>query len=161
VYNEEQIDGFYEKTDEGFDHIKATRFSKGSAVCGVPWSKRIISRLGNLVAKWLFKPPIADYTSGFRAVRLKLYERIVLCESGFAVIMAELSQAVQFTDSFREVPYVPTSRSAEHRPSALYFLRLISPFPSTSFSVFCKKYGARMSMCSRLSAPRADAAGSC
>ncbi len=101
---------FYEKMNEGWDYIKATRYSKGGAVQGVPWRHRVISRAGNLIAKILYGLPLTDFTNGFRAVKVDLFKQMQLLESGFVIIMEELYQAEYLTKSFCEIPYTLTSR---------------------------------------------------
>jgi len=101
---------FYQKMLEGWDYIKATRYSKGGGVCGVPVSKRIISTAGNLLARILCGIPLTDFTNGFRAVKVSLLEHMALTENKFVIIMEELYQAKGLTRSFSEVPYVLTSR---------------------------------------------------
>jgi dolichol-phosphate mannosyltransferase len=55
---------------EGHDVVVASRFQDGSRVRGVPFSRRVLSRL----ASWLFRvvfpiKGIKDYTSGYRAYK--------------------------------------------------------------------------------------------
>jgi dolichol-phosphate mannosyltransferase len=55
---------------EGYDVVVASRFQDGSRVRGVPFSRRVLSRL----ASWLFRivfpiKGIKDYTSGYRAYK--------------------------------------------------------------------------------------------
>ena len=101
---------FYEKILEGWDYIKATRYSKGGGVKGVPWNHRVISVAGNFIARVLYKLPLTDLTNGFRAVKVDILKKINLSEFGFAIIMEELYQAKYLTNSFCEIPYVLTSR---------------------------------------------------
>ena len=104
---------FYEKMTLGLDYIKATRYSGGGAVEGVPWSRRIISVVGNFVARVLYGLPLTDLTNGFRAVKVNVLKRMTLTEFGFPIIMEELYQAKYLTKSFGEIPYVLTSRTEE------------------------------------------------
>lgn len=101
---------FYEKMLEGCDYIKATRYSKGGGVQGVPWRHRIISMAGNLVSRILYGLPLTDFTNGFRAVKVDLLKQMNLTERGFVIIMEELYRAKYLTESFCEIPYVLTSR---------------------------------------------------
>lgn len=105
------ISDFYSKMLEGYDYIKATRYGPGSGVCGVPLSRRIVSLLGNKVAKILFGLPLQDLTNGFRAVKTDILKQIQLTENGFALILEELACCKPLARSYAEVPYVLTSRS--------------------------------------------------
>jgi len=102
---------FYEKMLEGWDYIKATRYSKGGRVEGVPWMHRFISLVGNIIARILCGLPITDFTNGFRAVKVAILKKMNLKEPGFVIIMEELCQAKSLTNSFCELPYTLTSRA--------------------------------------------------
>lgn len=101
---------FYNKMLEGWDYIKATRYSKGGDVVGVPWKYRLISIVGNTIARKLYGLPLTDITNGFRVVKTDILKRMELKENGFAIIMEELCQAKRLTRSFIEFPYILTSR---------------------------------------------------
>lgn len=101
---------FYEKMLEGWDYIKAARYSKGGDVVGVPWMHRLISIVGNAMARNLYGLPLTDITNGFRAVKVDILKRMDLKENDFTIIMEELCQAKRLTRSFSELPYVLTSR---------------------------------------------------
>lgn len=107
------LEKFYEKMRESFAYIKATRYSDGGKVEGVPWQRRIISLVGNCIARPAFRLPLSDLTNGFRAVSVDVLKRVTYTERGFPVIMEELWQAKKLTRSFCEIPYVLTSRKAE------------------------------------------------
>lgn len=112
---------FYEKISEGWTYIKASRFVPGSAVTGVPWQRRLLSRVGNGVARALYQLPIRDHTNGFRAVRTDLLRQMQLTEHGFAIIMEELCEAKRLGATFCEVPYTLTSRGPEDGRSHLSY----------------------------------------
>jgi len=105
------LEKFYEKMSEGWDYIKATRYSKGGSVQGVSWGHRIISMVGNLVARILYGLPLTDITNGFRAVKTNILKQMNFTEQGFVMIMEELYQAKFLTESFCEIPYVLTCRA--------------------------------------------------
>ena len=104
------LKNFYDKMIEGWDYIKATRYAKGGAVVGVPWLNRLISTVGNVMARYLYGLPLTDITNGFRAVKVEILRKLDLRENDFTIIMEELCQAKRFTNSFTELPYVLTSR---------------------------------------------------
>ena len=104
------LKAFYEKMQEGCDYIKATRYSKGGRAEGVPWQRRVISWVGNIIVRPAFRIPIRDFTNGFRAVKVEILAKMNLTERGFPIIVEELWQAKKYTRTFSEVPYVLTSR---------------------------------------------------
>lgn len=104
---------FYEKMQEGYDYIKATRYSKGGKAEGVPWQRKIVSWVGNTIARPAFRIPIRDFTNGFRAIKVEVLAKMKLTEQGFPIIVEELWQAKKYARAFCEVPYVLTSRQAK------------------------------------------------
>lgn len=105
---------FYNKMLERWDYIKATRYSKRGSVVGVLWKYRLISFVGNAIARNLYELPLTDITNGFRAVKVDILKRMDLKENDFTIIMEELCQAKRLTRSFTELPYVLTSRKEGH-----------------------------------------------
>lgn len=105
------IEKFYEKMIQGYDYIKASRYIYGGGMSGVPWQRRIISLIGNKIAKMLFDIPLNDLTNGFRAVKTSILSKINLTENSFAIIMQELCLVKPFVHSYAEIPYILTSRN--------------------------------------------------
>jgi dolichol-phosphate mannosyltransferase len=103
------------------DVIKATRFREGGGMLGVPLARRVMSRLGNAVARALFRTGISDCTNGFRAIRTSLAQRLQLRESRFPVILEELYCCVFAARRFAEVPVVLTSRGAALRRTSFVY----------------------------------------
>jgi dolichol-phosphate mannosyltransferase len=112
------IPKFVEKMRDGYDVIKATRYSDGGAVSGVPAYRVLISRAGNWVARRLYRLPIADCTNGFRAVRTRLLSQMALTEQKFPVIMEELYYSSFLACRFAQVPVRLTDRSEDQRPTS-------------------------------------------
>jgi dolichol-phosphate mannosyltransferase len=106
---------------DGADVIKASRYVPGGGVDGVHVWRSAVSRLGNFVARLLFRLPVRDCTNGFRAVRTDLLASIDLREDGFAVIMEELYRLRPLAQTYAEVPIVLTSRADDRRASTFSF----------------------------------------
>jgi glycosyltransferase involved in cell wall biosynthesis len=104
------IDDFMEEMKKGTDFIKATRYSKGGGVNGVPFKRRIVSYLGNKLAKLFFHLPLNDYTNGFRAIKTKFIPQLRCTERGFAYLVEEVAQIKKLAKTYGEVPYVLTAR---------------------------------------------------
>jgi dolichol-phosphate mannosyltransferase len=117
----DDIPRFVDKMREGFDVIKATRYSDGGSVSGVPAYRVAISAAGNAVARLLFRLPIHDCTNGFRAVRTSVLRRMALRERGFASIMEELYWCRFLAQSYAELPVQLTNRSNQHRPTSFVY----------------------------------------
>lgn len=117
----EDIPRFVALMDEGVDVIKATRYSRGGRADGVPFRRWIVSAVGNLVARWLFRLPIHDCTNGFRAVRTSLLVRMRLTEQRFPIIMEELYWCRFLARSYAEVPVTLTNRTSEQRPTSFTY----------------------------------------
>ncbi|HEY0394263.1 MAG TPA: glycosyltransferase family 2 protein [Candidatus Elarobacter sp.] len=115
------IPKFVAAFDAGADVVKATRFRKGGGMRGVPWSRRIFSIAGNVVAAALFRTGVRDCTNGFRAVRVALLMRMRLRERGFPVIVEELWWCKALGARFAEVPVILTSRAGAQRPTAFQY----------------------------------------
>lgn len=115
------IPRFAEQMRGGADVIKATRYTAGGQMVGVPWQRALVSRVGNALARALFRLPLRDCTNGFRAVRTSLLTRMDLRERGFPVIMEELYWCRFLATSFAEVPVTLTdagrATSFRYRPS--------------------------------------------
>ena len=115
------IPRFVEKMRDGYDVIKATRYSNGGEVSGVPVYRVMISRAGNWIARRLYRLPIADCTNGFRAVRTSLLSQMELTERTFAVIMEELYYSSFLARTFAQVPVRLTNRREEQRPTSFVY----------------------------------------
>jgi dolichol-phosphate mannosyltransferase len=101
---------FVDKMREGYDVIKATRYSHGGGAWGLPLYRVAISAVGNRIARILFRLPVHDSTNGFRAVRVPLLMRMRLTENRFSIIMEELYWSKFLGGRFAEVPVTLTER---------------------------------------------------
>jgi dolichol-phosphate mannosyltransferase len=106
---------------EGHDYIKGSRFAPGGGMTGVPASRRLVSQVGNYVARVLFGTSVRDVTNGFRAVRTDLILSWPLRERGFAVIVEELDWALRSGAEIVEFPSVLTARTREQRRTAFSY----------------------------------------
>jgi dolichol-phosphate mannosyltransferase len=112
---------FFKKMQSNADVIKATRYSDGGQVVGVPFKRRILSRAGNIIARKLLRLPITDPTNGFRALRTNLANSFDFKENGFPIIMEELYLLSGMKLSYENVPVTLTNRSSEGRGSSFSY----------------------------------------
>jgi glycosyltransferase involved in cell wall biosynthesis len=106
---------------QGNDYIKASRFRPGGGMASVPLSRSLFSRAGNVVGRALFGTTVRDVTNGFRAVRTDLFLSWPLRESGFAIILEEMSWALRSGVRVAEFPTVLTARTGDQRPTAFSY----------------------------------------
>jgi glycosyltransferase involved in cell wall biosynthesis len=112
---------FFAAMKKGADVIKATRYSRGSRVEGVDWRRRLISFIGNTLARVLVPLPISDYTNGFRALNSHVLRQLTTRETGFSMLIEEVSQARRLRASFAEVPYTLTVRAKKESKSKFVY----------------------------------------
>jgi dolichol-phosphate mannosyltransferase len=63
---------------DGADLVIGSRYVPGGAVRNWPWSRRLLSRAGNLYIRLLLAMPVRDATAGYRLFRRSALERIAL-----------------------------------------------------------------------------------
>lgn len=123
------LQAFYNKMAAGYDYIKATRYAQGGGTACVPWQHRIMSVLGNSLARILYGLPLTDLTNGFRAVKTDILKKMLLHEPDFSIIMEELYYAKCLANSFSEVPFVLGSRAdGQGKSKFSYNLRTIAKY---------------------------------
>jgi dolichol-phosphate mannosyltransferase len=99
---------------EGRDVIIASRYREGSSVRGVPFARRVFSRVAGAMFQTVF--PIAgvrDYTCGFRAYRagvlqdaLRIYGPQFFDQQGFQCMVDILLKLSRMQLIFGELPMV-------------------------------------------------------
>jgi dolichol-phosphate mannosyltransferase len=77
----------------GADAVVGSRFVRGGGMEGVPWWRALISRTGNAFGRVVLALPIRDLTSGFRAMRMPVFDRIRLDENGFTIQLEMIVKA--------------------------------------------------------------------
>lgn len=115
------IHKFVARMEEGFEVIKASRYSHGGRVQGVPAYRYWISRLGNLLAHGLYGIPIWDCTNGFRAIKTEIVQAMNLQANNFSIIMEELYFAKFLAKSFCQVPVVLSNRAGHLRRTSFAY----------------------------------------
>lgn len=105
------LHAFVREMERGTDFIKATRYREGGGTRGVPLGRRLVSRIGNLMAKIVFRLPLSDYTNGFRAVKTRFFAKINCREKGFSYLIEEVYCISKQAKTYAEVPYILTARS--------------------------------------------------
>ena len=101
---------FVKKASSSVDCVKATRYSEGGRISGVPLYRQYLSIIANNFARICFGVGITDCTNGFRMVRISALDKLILKEKGFSSIVEELYQLKKIGAKFDNVPVVLTAR---------------------------------------------------
>lgn len=108
------------------DAAYASRFVPGGAMVGVPWSRRWISRLGNMVFRALFLTRVRDLTTGYRAYRTSAVRELSLRGQGFETQLEISIRLVHAKRQIVELPLRLTTRAAGE--SKMRYLNLVSTY---------------------------------
>ena len=84
----------------------ASRSVSGATVLNWPWKRRVLSRLGNLLARPLV--PVADATSGYFVCQAQLVKSLTPDARGFKILLEILVRGG--VQRVQEVPYAFTDR---------------------------------------------------
>jgi dolichol-phosphate mannosyltransferase len=103
----------------GADVALGSRFVPGGGMEGVPLWRVVISRAGNAFGRVVLGVPIRDLTTGYRAVRRPVLEKIVLGEDGFTIQLESVVKAIAAGYEVVEVPIVLGTR--RHGQSHMYY----------------------------------------
>jgi dolichol-phosphate mannosyltransferase len=103
-----------ERIDDGYDLVIASRFVRGGREEGVPWRRRMLSRMAGLVfCSACPIPGVRDYTTGFRAYRAALLQDLwriygdrLIEAAAFSVMTEILLKARAVRPRIAEVPLV-------------------------------------------------------
>jgi len=109
--NIQYLYAFLVEMQKDVDVIKATRYSGGGGVTGVPFRRWIVSYVGNSMARHLLHLKLTDYTNGFRAIKTELLVKNKFEEQGFAYLIEEVVKVSRIAKTFANVPYVLTVRN--------------------------------------------------
>lgn len=104
------IPKFTKKIEEGYDLVLGSRFIAGGKMVGVPYLRALISKMGNIVGKILLNIPVQDFTTGYRAGKREVFEKISLTETGFGIQLEETVLAAAHGFKLGEVPIILTTR---------------------------------------------------
>lgn len=76
------INKMYEKIQQGFDIVCATRYGRGGSKIGGPLLKTILSRIAGLATPLLLGIPTTDIANGFKMYRKEVIDKIKINSTG-------------------------------------------------------------------------------
>ncbi len=109
-HSPEYIPLFLNEIEEGCDFVIGSRHVSGGAIPEWGFHRRLISYLGNLFARTVLPlEGVSDCTSGYRAIKVSLLEKISLSDinvRGYAFQLSLLYSAIRNGAIIREIPIV-------------------------------------------------------
>jgi len=100
---------FLEKSSEGFDIVIGSRRSRGGGIVGWGLYRKAVSKVGNLLGRWIAGVRTPDVTSGYRLYRRKVVDAIDFenfRSSGYAFQLEVLAAASDKGFRIGDVPIV-------------------------------------------------------
>src|SRR5487761_1521248 len=94
--------------NEGADVVVASRYLKGGGSVGWSFTRRMVSRSANYLARICVRAPVSDLTSGFRIMSNKAISGLLqtkLSTRGYAFQIESLYVYKKMNMTFSEVPY--------------------------------------------------------
>lgn len=107
------------KIVSGADVVLGSRFMPGGGMVGVPTWRVAISRAGNALGRVVLRLPVTDFTTGYRAYRRHVLERLSLEEESFAIQLEAVVKACVAGFAVAEVPVTLGTR--RHGKSHMYY----------------------------------------
>lgn len=105
-HNPQDIPRLIQAAKHGYDLVIGSRYFNGGKVVEVPWVRRLISSLANIIAATIVGKRIQDCTSGFRCYS-RNYVKNVLCElhsQTYEIQIETLRQARLYGFNVKEIP---------------------------------------------------------
>ncbi|RLI96168.1 MAG: polyprenol monophosphomannose synthase [Candidatus Altiarchaeales archaeon] len=114
-HNPEDIEKFLREIENGYDLVIGSRYIEGGSIAGLELHRRIISILGNLIARIVLKLNVRDCSSGYRAIKTSILRRIDLDKinvKGYAFQVFLLYLIMKMNVNIKEIPIVFYKRRA-------------------------------------------------
>jgi glycosyltransferase involved in cell wall biosynthesis len=109
----ETIGAMYDKIQEGYDLVVASRYCKGGRKVGGPWLKYWLSKTANMSLHKLTGIPTHDMTNAFIIHKRDILNQInIRSTGGFEVTMEIIAKSFILGASIAEVPTINQDRAA-------------------------------------------------
>jgi dolichol-phosphate mannosyltransferase len=108
------IPNFLQKIHQNYDMVIGSRYIKNGAIQGWSIYRKILSRGGNFIGHFLAGFKINDVTSGFRAYKKGILEKVnldLIKSSGYAFQLETLYRVLKYRGKVIEIPFVFTDRT--------------------------------------------------
>ncbi len=126
---------------DAVDVVIASRYVRGGGMSGVPWWRVALSVLANAIFQIIFATRVRDITAGYKAYRAECVRALDISSRGFEVQLEITIRLIASGATFREIPYVLTTR--QHGASKMRYLKLISTYARTTVRLLQLRWGRK------------------
>lgn len=120
------------------DACFGSRFVPGGGMVGVPWWRSSISKLANLILRALYRSPVHDLTTGYRAYRTDVVHDLGLIGTGFETQLEITIRLISTGRTINEVPLVLQNRVAGE--SKMRYLQLIPAYAAMTLRLLSLRW---------------------
>jgi dolichol-phosphate mannosyltransferase len=110
THDPDDLPAFIAALDDGADVVIGSRYVGHGHMEDVPWHRVWISVAGNVFGKVVFRLPVRDASSGYRALNRRAMETIRLEQNDFSIQLEEVLRARKAGLRFTEIPIVLVNR---------------------------------------------------
>jgi len=110
THNPDDLPAFIAALDTGADVVIGSRYIGDGHMEDVPWHRVWISVAGNMVGNLVFRLPVRDASSGYRALSRRALETMTPKQNDFSIQLEEVLLARKLGLSFAEIPIVLVNR---------------------------------------------------
>ncbi len=104
------LPAFLTQLERGTDLVIGSRYVGTGGMVDVPWHRVAISVLGNGFGKLVFRLPVRDASSGYRALSRKAMASLRIASNDFSIQVEEVLRARRLGLTFSEIPITLVNR---------------------------------------------------
>lgn len=119
THNPDDLLRFTAAIKQGYDFVIGSRYIPGGRMIDVPKYRIYLSQIFNFLIRTFLFINLRDMTSGYRAIRRRIFETIPLQEQTFTIQMEEIIKAYALDFKFKEIPIALVNRQIGK--SAMYY----------------------------------------
>ena len=123
------------------DFVVASRYVRGGGMAGVPWWRVLLSQIANGIFRLCFWTKLRDITAGFKAYHADSVQKLELTSRGFETQLEITVRLLAGGASFREIPYVLTTR--QHGESKMNYGKLLPVYSRTLMTMLALRWGRK------------------
>ncbi len=104
------LPAFIAELERGTDLVIGSRYVGTGGMVDVPWHRVAVSVIGNGFGKLVFRLPVRDASSGYRALSRQALESIHISANDFSIQVEEVLRARRLGLTFAEIPITLVNR---------------------------------------------------